>query len=128
MNLEVMEKISQTYADLAIKKGRLKDLRAQVREEMERLPGYDGAKVEQKAAADKMKLLKIEALTRLNCESEIEQATEEVKATQEFLDDIVATAVATGQITNRQEIKHGDTVIVPTIKVKISLKQMALDI
>lgn len=119
-----LEAIAQTYQDLKTAKGRRKDLKAQLKEEVMRHPAYEGAHKELTDAKGKMKLITTEALGSSGLEPDIENAEVEVKELQAVLDDLVANAIAEGTVKNGQEVNLGGLVV--TARVRVNLKQMSL--
>lgn len=117
--------MKRAYETIRIKKASLKDLNAQVKQEMVNHRGYEEAERELQAAKAKMKAIKLEALENSGNEADINALKEEIKVEQDVLDAMVEYLVAEGEVKSGEEIEFGGIKVIPKVRVKFT-RQMTL--
>lgn len=122
---QALEAMKRAYETIRIKKASLKDLNAQVKQEMVNHRGYEEAERELQAAKAKMKAIKLEALENSGNEADINALKEEIKVEQDVLDAMVEYLVAEGEVKSGEEIEFGGIKVIPKVRVKFT-RQMTL--
>jgi hypothetical protein len=117
--------LARTYQELKDAKRKRKDMKAQLKEEMQSRPAYEILQTERKELREKTNELKEMCLDALNARGDLLDIEIEVKQLQSVMDDLMANALSQGFVKNFAEMDLAGDKVIPSFKVKIKVEQMA---